>query len=34
MLGDFAAALSACAEGLRLDPDDAEIHFRKAVLHR
>ncbi len=23
-----------CAEGLRLDPDDAEIHFRKAILHR
>ncbi len=28
------AALGACAEGLRLDPDDAELHFRKAVLHR
>ena len=34
MLGDLPAALSACSEGLRLDPDDAEIHFRKAVLHR
>ncbi len=26
--------MSDCSEGLRLDPDDAEIHFRKAVLHR
>jgi len=34
MLGDLPAALSACSEGLRLDPDDAELHFRKAVLHR
>jgi len=34
MLGDLPAALSACSEGLRLDPDDAEIYFRKAVLHR
>ena len=34
MLGDLPAALGACSEGLRLDPDDAEIHFRKAVLHR
>ena len=34
MLGDLPAALGACAEGLRLDPDDAEMHFRKAVLHR
>ena len=34
MLGDLPAALGACAEGLRLDPDDAEIHFRKAILHR
>src|SRR5271165_4517801 len=34
MLGDLPAALSACSEGLRIDPDDAEIHFRKAVLHR
>ncbi len=28
------AALGACSEGLRIDPDDAELHFRKAVLHR
>ncbi len=34
MLGDVPMALAACAEGLRLDPDDAEIHFRKAILHR
>ncbi len=34
MLGDLPAALNACSDGLRLDPDDAELHFRKAVLHR
>ncbi len=34
MLGDLPAALGACAEGLRLDPDDAELHFPKGVLHR
>ncbi len=34
MLGDLPAALHSCAEGLRIDPDDAELHFRKAVLHR
>ena len=34
MLGDLPAALNACSEGVRLDPDDAELHFRKAVLHR
>ena len=34
MLGDLPATLGACAEGLRLDPDDAELHFRKVVLHR
>jgi len=34
MLGDLQAALSACSEGLRLDPAAAELHFRKAVLHR
>ena len=32
--GDFPAALGACSEGLRIDPDDAELHFREAVLHR
>jgi len=34
MLGDLPAALNACSEGLRIDPDDAELHFRKAVFHR
>jgi tetratricopeptide (TPR) repeat protein len=34
MLGDLPAALNACSEGLRIDPDDAELHFRKGVLHR
>jgi tetratricopeptide (TPR) repeat protein len=34
MQGDIPAALNACSEGLRMDPDDAELHFRKAVLHR
>jgi tetratricopeptide (TPR) repeat protein len=34
MLGNFDAALSACADGLRLDPDDAELLFRQAVVHR
>ena len=33
-LGDIPPALAMCAEGLQLDPDDAELHFRKAVLHR
>src|SRR5271157_3681663 len=31
MLGNLPAALNACSEGLRIDPDDAELHFRKAV---
>ncbi|MGZ3394372.1 MAG: tetratricopeptide repeat protein, partial [Isosphaeraceae bacterium] len=34
MLGDLAAALNVCSEGLRHDPDAAELLFRKAVLHR
>ena len=34
MLGDTAAALRACAEGLSLEPEDAELLFRKAVVHR
>ena len=29
-----AGGLARLSEGLRLDPDDAELHFRKAVLHR
>ena len=33
-LGDLAAALNACSEGLRIDPYDAEMHIRKAVLQR
>jgi Flp pilus assembly protein TadD len=34
MPGDLPSALGVCAEGLRLDPHDAELHFRKAVPHR
>ena len=34
MLGDIPTALAACSEGLSFDPDDAELLFRKAVLHR
>ena len=34
MLGDSAAALQTCAQGLALDPDDAELLFRLAVVHR
>jgi tetratricopeptide (TPR) repeat protein len=34
MLKDYPAALAACAEGLAIDPDDAELWFRKAVVHR
>jgi tetratricopeptide (TPR) repeat protein len=34
MLGDTKAALATCAKGLELDPDDAELWFRKAVVHR
>jgi tetratricopeptide (TPR) repeat protein len=34
MLGDSGAALRVCAEGLSLDTEDAELWFRKAVLHR
>jgi glycosyltransferase involved in cell wall biosynthesis len=33
-LGDTEAALRTCAEGLSLEPDDAELWFRKAVAHR
>ena len=29
-----AAALQTCAQGLALDPDDAELLFRRAVVHR
>ena len=34
MTGETAAALRTCAEGLPLDPQDAELWFRKAVVHR
>jgi glycosyltransferase involved in cell wall biosynthesis len=34
MRGDFTAALQVCADGLRLDPNDAELLFRQAVLYR
>ncbi len=34
MLGDTEAALRTCAEGLSLEPEDAELWFRKAVAHR
>jgi glycosyltransferase involved in cell wall biosynthesis len=34
MLGDLPGALAVCSEGLSFDPDDAELLFRKAVVHR
>jgi len=34
MLRDFPSALKSCAEGLALDPDDAELWFRTAIIHR
>jgi glycosyltransferase involved in cell wall biosynthesis len=34
MLGDTDRALRACADGLKLDPNDAELLFRRAVVHR
>ena len=34
MLSDLASAFGACSEGQGTDRDDAELHFRKAVLHR
>jgi glycosyltransferase involved in cell wall biosynthesis len=34
MRGDFPAALDCCAEGLSFDKEDAELWFRKAVVHR
>jgi tetratricopeptide (TPR) repeat protein len=34
MLGNLQGALAVCAEGLSFDPDDAELLFRKAVVHR
>ena len=32
--GKPASALAVCDEGLSFDPDDAELLFRKAVVHR
>ena len=34
MLGDLAGAHEVCSEGLRIVPDDAELLFRHAVVHR
>jgi hypothetical protein len=34
MLNDTQEALRTCARGLELDPEDAELWFRKAVVHR
>ncbi len=34
MKGDSQAALETCARGLQVAPEDAELWFRKAVVHR
>ena len=34
MMGDPAQALETCAAGLAVEPDDAELHFREAVVRR
>jgi GT2 family glycosyltransferase len=34
MLGEPGHALSACASGLEIDPEDAELLFREAVVRR
>ena len=34
MLGDTQQALATCARGLELDREDAELWFRKGILHR
>ena len=34
MMGDSHLALAACAKGLELDPEDAELWFRKGMVHR
>jgi GT2 family glycosyltransferase len=34
MLGEPRLALSACASGLEIDPEDAELLFREAVVRR
>jgi tetratricopeptide (TPR) repeat protein len=33
-MGNLQEALGTCAEGLKLDGEDAELWFRKAVVHR
>ena len=33
-MGNLQEALRTCAEGLKLDGEDAELWFRKAVVHR
>ncbi len=34
MMDDPEAAIAACDEGLALDPQDAELLFGKAIVHR
>jgi Flp pilus assembly protein TadD len=34
MLGELGAALRTCAQGLAVDPEDAELWFRKGVAYR
>jgi tetratricopeptide (TPR) repeat protein len=34
MLSDLPGAIAVCTEGLTFDPSDAELLFRKAVVHR
>jgi GrpB-like predicted nucleotidyltransferase (UPF0157 family) len=34
MVGDSRAALDVCAQGLAIDPENAELLFRKALVHR
>ena len=33
-IGEISEAVAACDAGLAVDPDDAELLFRRAVLHR
>src|SRR5262249_22318694 len=34
MLGNLPPAIAVCSEGLSFDPYDAELLFRKAIVHR
>jgi glycosyltransferase involved in cell wall biosynthesis/GT2 family glycosyltransferase len=34
MVGEPSQAIAACAQGLAIDPDDAELMFREAVVRR